>query len=128
MSKKSKRQKLKKRLRALLRAQMIEAEREIKKETHKEESKISKIQVVPEKEKIEKKEIKNNITPKETVSLIEKETLTQKLTPYFAYDIRKVFMTIGISLVLIVGITVISKYTNWLNLFSQKLFSLLHLG
>jgi len=120
MSKKSKRQKLKKKLRAMLRAQMAQAE-------HKQEEKIP--------QKVEKAEPKKEIIEKPASTKeeaatpqIKKETLTQKLNPYFTYDIRKVFISVGASLVLIIGVTMISKYTNWLSLISEKLFSFLHLG
>ena len=57
----------------------------------------------------------------------KKTNLTQKLNPYLTYDIKKVLITVIISIVLIVTIALISKYTNWLELLSEKISAIINL-
>lgn len=120
MSKKSKRKKLKKKLRKMLQTQMAEAQ---KQDTGSSEI-STKETVFPKKEKIEEKESK---FPKTASLEPKKVNFTEKLNPHISYDIRKVLITIGISIIIVIGIVIIANYTNWLNILSQKIAGLINL-
>lgn len=139
MSKKSKKKKLKKKLRALLRAQMAQSEQkqEIEHLPAGEaggEIRLGRIKQVPTK-KIEKptfqkpEETKKEEAFEKQAPTLEtkKDNFTQKLNPYFSYDIKKVLITIGICIIIIAGISLIAHYTDWITLLSQKISSLINL-
>ena len=83
MGKKSKKKKLKKKLRALIRAQMAQSEQ--KQEIKKTPAETQK-PIPPKSENIEK-EISGKQAP---IIKTKKENFTQKLNPYFSYDIKNV--------------------------------------
>ncbi len=120
MGKISKRKKLKKKLRALMRAQMAEIEQKQK----IKETPIKTEKSIPQKSEIIEKEISEKQPP---IIKIKKENFTQKLNPYFSSDIKKALIIIGILIIVIVGIYLTANYTNWISLLSERISQLINL-
>ena len=59
----------------------------------------------------------------ETAEEPKKETLTYRLNPFTGGDIKKVLMILGILVIILAGITIISKKTTWTNAISNKIAS-----
>ncbi len=106
----------------MLRAQMAEGQEQSRETTKTPVKNIEKA-VPQESKKIqEEPKIQKPPTPE-----VKKANLTEKLNPYFTYDIKKVLTTIGISVIVIIGIALIANYSNWLSFLSQKISNLVNL-
>lgn len=117
MSKKSKRKKIKKKFKELLRQKLAEQENKSQIERKPDSKPEKQILITPNKTSENKTNQKNS-----------PQTLTEILNPYVKPDLIRIGIYLSIFIVMLVAASIINEKTTLLSSLASRIFSLLHLG